>query len=338
MAASYSSKVRAAFKKLEVAPCKHAKFGKRLIADALALQKRSFERHPDNCYSLNAAFYSYALLDPTKPGRFTYKTEEGKRITFDYEPFYVGKGTRNRCKAHANYEARSTWVNPKLTRIRKLQSNGLEPIIVKLSAPSIEAYAYAVEIAVIKAVGRLVDGTGPLTNLTLGGGGVAGTTYVKTVEHIEKITQANTGKKRSPEFGTRISALLTGIKRSDEFRETVGKFWRNKPKSEAHIEKIRLANTGKTHSEETKNKLRSINTGKRASAETRAKISLANFARYTPELSARLSAAQIARYDAIGRKPKKPRIDATVVCPVCKTEGGLRIMKRWHFNNCRKFL
>lgn len=40
-------------------------------------------------------FYVYALLDPRKPGKYKYGEYE-----FDYEPFYVGKGSGDRCEHH----------------------------------------------------------------------------------------------------------------------------------------------------------------------------------------------------------------------------------------------
>ena len=36
-------------------------------------------------------FYVYVYLDPRKPGSFKFGEYE-----FDYEPFYVGKGKKNR--------------------------------------------------------------------------------------------------------------------------------------------------------------------------------------------------------------------------------------------------
>ena len=43
-------------------------------------------------------FYVYALLDPRKPGAYEYED-----ICFLYEPFYIGKGSKNRCYDHFRY-------------------------------------------------------------------------------------------------------------------------------------------------------------------------------------------------------------------------------------------
>ncbi len=40
-------------------------------------------------------FYVYIYLDPRKKGNFIYGEYE-----FNYEPFYVGKGSNNRCYNH----------------------------------------------------------------------------------------------------------------------------------------------------------------------------------------------------------------------------------------------
>lgn len=41
-------------------------------------------------------YYTYIYLDPRKPGKYEYTLKNEETIRFDYEPFYVGKGTGNR--------------------------------------------------------------------------------------------------------------------------------------------------------------------------------------------------------------------------------------------------
>ena len=62
-------------------------------------------------------FYVYAILDPTKPGKYKY---EGIPLSFLYEPFYIGKGQTTRIYAHF-YENLNNTANPfKINKIFSL--------------------------------------------------------------------------------------------------------------------------------------------------------------------------------------------------------------------------
>lgn len=37
-----------------------------------------------------------------------------------------------------------------------------------------------------------------------------------------------------------------------------------------------------------------------------------------------------------GKSSFKTLNNTTIKCPICDTEGGANVMKRWHFNNCKK--
>ena len=52
-------------------------------------------------------FYVYIYLDPRKPGSFMYNNLE-----FNFEPFYVGKGTKNR--AHSGIRDKKKSLKTKL--------------------------------------------------------------------------------------------------------------------------------------------------------------------------------------------------------------------------------
>lgn len=69
-------------------------------------------------------FYVYIYLDPRKPGKFKYID-----YSFDFEPFYVGKGTKSRIIRHLREVDR----NPlKVNKISKIKRDGYTPIIIKL--------------------------------------------------------------------------------------------------------------------------------------------------------------------------------------------------------------
>lgn len=86
-------------------------------------------------------FYCYILLDPTKPGKYIYDY-----LTFDFEPFYVGKGKNNRINAHDNPKSTNTYKNRKIIKLKKI---GLSPIKLKFIENIIEQDAFLNEIELI---------------------------------------------------------------------------------------------------------------------------------------------------------------------------------------------
>jgi hypothetical protein len=89
---------------------------------------------------------------------------------------------------------------------------------------------------------------------------------------------------------------------------------------------------GKKHTEESKRKMSEANKGeknsfygKTHSEETKKKISEAGKDRkHTEETKKKISDA----------KKGKPKPKTT--CPHCGKEGGVSVMNRWHFENCKK--
>jgi hypothetical protein len=123
----------------------------------------------------------------------------------------------------------------------------------------------------------------------------AGTT--QTLESKQKMSEAHKGKNHSDETRQKISEAKLGV-----------------PKSDEHKQKMSEANTGennpmygKEHTPEAKQKISEAKLGVPKSDETRQKIS-----------EAKLGVPQ-----------------EQVQCPHCGKIGGIGIMKRWHFDNCK---
>lgn len=158
--------------------------------------------------------YVYTLVDP--------------RID---QPFYVGKGQGDRVHRHVwciASESKKKRTNPiRNKRIREILAEGLEPTYT-LKYFAKEAQAYKHEKKLIKSYGRLVDGTGILTNMSPGGEAPPVTnrkqvyqfteegTLIAThlsAEHAAKALNVSSGSIRlacSPKHrqGTRIKGFL----------------------------------------------------------------------------------------------------------------------------------
>lgn len=167
------------------------------------------------------------------------------------QPFYVGKGARDRLSAHlAPSSEKGRMRNQYKTNIiRAMLERGLDVPRVKVAQQLTEAQAFEVERAFIIAIGRVPNGS--LVNMSDGGEGHSG----------RKLSEAHRtalmeGKKRqvtTPESRARMSAAQKG------FRARLGK-----KNSAAHNEALRVANLGNKHC-----------LGRICSAETRQKISAA---------------------------------------------------------------
>lgn len=143
----------------------------------------------------------------------------------------------------------------------------------------------------------------------------------------QRISTARKGKPQSPEHTAKVVAANKGRKHSAE-----------------SIEKIRVAT--QNMSDETKGKMSASRKGKCKSAETRAKMSLAK-QQVSNETRSKLrvshtgkpkSPAHIANISA-SKKGKPSNLKGTtqskVICPHCNKEGGVSVMKRHHFDNCK---
>lgn len=107
-------------------------------------------------------YYVYAYLDPRKCCNYVYGDYK-----FEYEPFYIGKGTDNRYLKHLNETKADTSNISKFRVISKILAVDLVPIIVKIKSNLAENEAYFLETELIKLIGRKCDKTGCLTNIVI---------------------------------------------------------------------------------------------------------------------------------------------------------------------------
>lgn len=155
-------------------------------------------------------YFVYVYLDPRKLGLYVYGN-----FTFNYEPFYVGKGKNKRDLDHINeakYEKRN--YNPhKNRKIRKILNENLTPIILRLSENLSDEDAQKLEIQLISSIGRFDLKRGPLTNLTDGGDG---SSNIKQSEETK-----NKRKKSLKAYRDSPNAYF----KSGEFKKTKSKHW-----------------------------------------------------------------------------------------------------------------
>lgn len=115
-------------------------------------------------------YYVYVYLNPLSAGVFTYE-----ELSFNYEPFYVGKGKGNRMYNHVA-EAKFRNKTDKHRLILEILSKGFNPYdyIVKLYCEVSEEEAFALEVLTIRTIGRTLIQAGPLLNKHFGGNGSKG--------------------------------------------------------------------------------------------------------------------------------------------------------------------
>lgn len=127
-------------------------------------------------------YYVYVLLDTSKPGDYKYGN-----YSFNYEPFYVGKGKGNRIK-NTLYD-KSPF---KKNKISKLKENKTEIIHFKIFDNISNELSIKKEIEIISIIGRRDLKKGPLVNTTDGGDGRLNSKHSDEVR--KKISKNRKGK------------------------------------------------------------------------------------------------------------------------------------------------
>jgi len=118
---------------------------------------------------------------------------------FEYQPIYIGKGTRNRINQHLiNVDKGKTSLF--YNKLRKIIKDGFTPISIKLIEGLTEVDSLIYEKELINLIGRVDIETGSLCNMTEGGE----VGFTRTEEARKKISESKKGYK-NPMYGKTTS-------------------------------------------------------------------------------------------------------------------------------------
>ena len=171
-------------------------------------------------------YYVYIYLDPRISGTFVYD-----EITFEFEPFYVGKGSDSRCNTHLNEAYNILKNSHKCNLIRKIKhETGNDPIIFKIAENLLEDDAFDLEVNYISKIGRSCMDEGPLTNKLEGGrcGLGSGTRHplygTHRPQHVkDKISNSLRGRHLSEETKQKLRDNMVGVPKSKKHSANISK-------------------------------------------------------------------------------------------------------------------
>ena len=194
------------------------------------------EKNMNEGFLNKLGFYVYVLVDSSKPGKFSYSN-----YTFDYEPFYVGKGSNARVLCHfrgidlsqEEFIKKHSTNKGKNKRIWNINKDGFQKCVYILEDNLTEEESFNLEKRMIQAIGRLDMGAGPLLNRTDGGEGSANVSQELRDFFSKKYTGAGNpfyNKKHTEETKLKISNSRKGtpawnknIKRTEEEKALMSK-------------------------------------------------------------------------------------------------------------------
>ena len=111
-------------------------------------------------------------------------------------PFYVGKGSSDRVRAHFRPRSLKS-KSRKNSIIRRAIASGEKVMSDVLAENMSESDAFAMEVELIKKYGRRDNGTGILANHTDGGDGSSGVKHNRSPAYRENVRLSRLGKKAS---------------------------------------------------------------------------------------------------------------------------------------------
>lgn len=235
-----------------------------------------------------------------------------KWIHIPTNKWYIGCRTKENCHPDDGYICSSKIVKPLIKNApkdwqREILHTGAPADIILLEAQILET----LDAKNDKHSYNLHNGDG---NFTTAG-------ILMSEDWRRKISQSNTGKKRSIESKENYKRANQLKAKDPAYLEKL-----RKPKPEGFGEKISKATTGKSKSAEhciNLAKAQKIAADKNRTGKTYAEI-------FGEERSKQIREASSKTQK--GRPCNNP----TVTCPHCNKTGPSGAMNRWHFDNCRK--
>ncbi len=155
-------------------------------------------------------YYVYCYMDPRKPGNYQYDSIE---ICFLYEPFYIGKGKKSRIKSHIssyelNNQKRISHNRLKNSKIKSIINDGLTPFYIKIFENLSEQDSNIIESFLISKIGRIINKSGTLLNISDGGDGGDNMKYLDPIRKKEIYTKLGNlfrGQKyKGPDRGKKV--------------------------------------------------------------------------------------------------------------------------------------
>jgi len=173
-------------------------------------------------------FYIYVYLDTRHSGIWTYKDK-----SFDFRPFYVGKGKRYRINQHLQAKQRSDG-SLKSNKINSIiRETGKDPMRIKVYESLSFKKANQIEIDMISHFGRIDIKTGILANMTDGGEGFKRVIFSEATKKKMSLsakgtkTYANNGMSKIVHQYDLNGDLLNVFQSLREASESIGKGFKN---------------------------------------------------------------------------------------------------------------